>query len=82
MQFVNIVKPTHICNLDCTYCYNDDVRDQVMRPETLRRTVEHHRALVAEVDLHALAWHPCLALLHLGDELLLGHDLRSPLRRD
>ena len=46
MQFVNIVKPTHICNLDCTYCYNDDVRDPVMRAGTLHRTIEQTFAYV------------------------------------
>lgn len=40
MQLVNVIKPTHICNLNCTYCYNDDVRDPVMRPEVLERTID------------------------------------------
>ena len=39
MIFTNVVKPTHICNLACTYCYNDDVRDPVMRDETLERVI-------------------------------------------
>lgn len=39
MIFTNVVKPTHICNLNCTYCYNDDVRDPVMRDETLERVI-------------------------------------------
>jgi uncharacterized protein len=37
--FTNVIKPTHICNLACTYCYNDDVRDPIMRDETLDRVV-------------------------------------------
>jgi uncharacterized protein len=40
MELVNIIKPTHICNLACTYCYNDDVRDPVMKPKTLERIVQ------------------------------------------
>jgi uncharacterized protein len=39
MYLVNVIKPTHICNLACTYCYNDDVRDPIMRPEVLERTI-------------------------------------------
>lgn len=60
MQFVNIVKPTHICNLDCTYCYNDDVRDPVMRAETLRRTVEQTFAYVrghGSMSAAEFIWH-------------------------
>lgn len=40
MQFVNVVKPTHICNLSCKYCYNDDLRQPVMADSTLQRTIE------------------------------------------
>lgn len=39
MIFTNVVKPTHLCNLDCKYCYNDDVRDPIMRIETLERVI-------------------------------------------
>ena len=40
MEFTNVVKPTHLCNLDCTYCYNDDVRDPIMKDETLERVIK------------------------------------------
>jgi len=40
MAFVAIVKPTHICNLACTYCYNDDVRDPIMKDNTLNRVID------------------------------------------
>lgn len=40
MIFTNVVKPTHLCNLDCTYCYNDDVRDPVMSEATLARVID------------------------------------------
>ena len=40
MIFTNVVKPTHLCNLDCKYCYNDDVREPVMRRDTLDRVIE------------------------------------------
>lgn len=39
VYLVNVIKPTHICNLACTYCYNDDVRDPIMRPEVLERVI-------------------------------------------
>jgi uncharacterized protein len=37
--FSVVVKPTHLCNLSCTYCYNDDVRDPVMKPATVERLI-------------------------------------------
>jgi uncharacterized protein len=46
--FTNVIKPTHLCNLACTYCYNDDVRDPIMRPETLERTIEQTFSYVAD----------------------------------
>jgi serine-type anaerobic sulfatase-maturating enzyme len=39
MIFTNVIKPTHVCNLACTYCYNDDVRRPIMDDETLDRTI-------------------------------------------
>jgi len=48
MNFTNVIKPTHLCNLDCKYCYNDDVRDPVMRTETLDRTIEQTFSYVRE----------------------------------
>lgn len=40
LAFSNVIKPTHICNLACSYCYNDDLRDPIMREGTLLRTIE------------------------------------------
>jgi len=40
MRLVNVLKPTHICNLNCDYCYNDDERQPIMTIDTLRRTIE------------------------------------------
>lgn len=60
MIFVNVIKPTHICNLACKYCYNDDVRDPIMKDETLHRTIsetfEYARKMstVSQVDF---IWH-------------------------
>lgn len=40
LAFSNVIKPTHICNLACSYCYNDDLREPIMREGTLLRTIE------------------------------------------
>src|SRR4051812_34160329 len=39
MWFTNVVKPTHRCNLACTYCYNEDTRHPVMPDDILQRTI-------------------------------------------
>lgn len=60
MIFTNVVKPTHVCNLACTYCYNDDVRRPIMDDETLRRTIEQTFAYVgkhASQRLVNFIWH-------------------------
>lgn len=68
MQFVNIIKPTHICNLDCTYCYNDDVRDPIMKDGTLFRTIEQTFAYVRE---HT-AFTSCEFIWHGGEPTVAG----------
>ncbi|PHM73224.1 radical SAM protein [Xenorhabdus kozodoii] len=40
MQLVNIIKPTHRCNLACKYCYNEDIRHPVMTLEFLEKTIK------------------------------------------
>lgn len=60
MDLINIIKPTHICNLACTYCYNDDVREPVMRLETLDRIIEQTIKHARESDAFKAAefiWH-------------------------
>lgn len=60
MIFTAVVKPTHLCNLACTYCYNDDVRDPVMTTGTLERVVGQVFAYVRERAPERLAsfiWH-------------------------
>lgn len=39
MIFTNVIKPTHVCNLACRYCYNDDIRRPLMSEEILERLV-------------------------------------------
>lgn len=60
MNFTNVIKPTHLCNLACKYCYNDDVRDPVMRDEVLHRTVEQTFAYVRRFEqdrVVSFVWH-------------------------
>lgn len=40
MDFINIIKPTHICNIACSYCYNDDERRPVMTEHVLEDTIK------------------------------------------
>jgi uncharacterized protein len=58
--FTNVIKPTHLCNLACTYCYNDDVRRPVMADETLRRVIDQTFSYVrvhAPQRLVSFIWH-------------------------
>lgn len=60
MIFTNVVKPTHICNLACDYCYNEDVRDPVMKDSTLDRVIEQTYKYVRGTVPHRLVsfiWH-------------------------
>ncbi len=60
MIFTNVIKPTHLCNLACKYCYNDDVRDPVMRDETLERVIGQTFAYVSQKESDRLVdfiWH-------------------------
>ncbi len=47
MNLINVIKPTHICNLNCDYCFNDDVRQPIMSLQVLedstRETIEYAR---------------------------------------
>lgn len=60
MNFTNVIKPTHLCNLACKYCYNDDVRDPIMRDEVLHRTIEQTFSYVRRFEHHrtvSFVWH-------------------------
>jgi len=61
MRFLSVVKPTHICNLACAYCYNDDVRDPIMKPETLDRvisqSIQYTSKLPSAYDTVEFLWH-------------------------
>ncbi|NHB86896.1 dynobactin maturation radical SAM/SPASM protein DynA [Photorhabdus tasmaniensis] len=40
MNFINVIKPTHLCNLACSYCYNEDERRPVMNLTTLENVIK------------------------------------------
>ena len=68
MIFTHVVKPTHLCNLACKYCYNDDVRDPIMRPETLERVVR-------ETFAYSREFHPGRSvnfIWHGGEPMIAG----------
>lgn len=67
MSFTVVVKPTHICNLDCTYCYNDDIREPIMSTATLSATVK--RSLEYG---HSLGDGPVDFIWHGGEPLVAG----------
>lgn len=39
-MFTVVIKPTHICNLSCSYCFNDDVRNSIMDFRTLSNAIK------------------------------------------
>ena len=39
MHLTNIIKPTHLCNLACRYCYIEDSRDRIMTEDTLKNVI-------------------------------------------
>lgn len=69
-MFTNVVKPTHACNLACTYCYNEDERNKKMTLETLRavidRTSEHVVRHIKDRKVDFI-WHG-------GEPMLMGID--------
>lgn len=60
MWFTNIIKPTHKCNLNCSYCYNEDTRNAVMSLGLLRRTIEQTFQYAYSLDAETAVdfiWH-------------------------
>ncbi|HEX2062732.1 MAG TPA: dynobactin maturation radical SAM/SPASM protein DynA [Thermoanaerobaculia bacterium] len=70
MFFTNVVKPTHLCNLACKYCYNDDVRDPIMTAQTLERTIGQTFEYARRFDggrTVSFTWHG-------GEPMIAGRD--------
>lgn len=69
MNFTNVIKPTHICNLSCKYCYNEDARAPMMSHETLRRVVRETCTYVVEEGLPGVDF-----IWHGGEPMVAGID--------
>lgn len=80
MLFVNVIKPTHRCNLACKYCYNEDVRKPIMTLNILEKTIVniHQQAtltvenLMFQYDSFTLALFRCLHfVIHSGESVAI-----------
>ena len=70
MPFSNVIKPTHLCNISCSYCYNDDVRQPVMALDTLERTISQtfiYAQKIPEAGPIDFIWHG-------GEPMVAGFD--------
>jgi len=70
MDLIHIIKPTHVCNLACNYCYNDDARKPMMSLGVLER-------VISETFDYARRVRPftnVLFLWHGGEPTLAGID--------
>ncbi len=70
MLFVNVIKPTHRCNLACKYCYNEDVRKPIMTLDILEKTILEtfsYTKKVKEFTSIDFIWHG-------GEPMLAGLD--------
>lgn len=70
MKLINVVKPTHICNLNCNYCFNDDIRQPTMNSaileDAIRETFEYARNRPSFTSVE-FVWHG-------GEPLVIGID--------
>lgn len=69
LVFSNVIKPTHVCNLACTYCYNDDLREPMMREGTLLRTIEQTFSYVRSKSASLAEAH---FIWHGGEPMAVG----------
>ena len=83
MNFTNVIKPTHLCNLTCSYCYNEDTRAPVMPTDTLRRVVDetfHYCSTLAPYPHVDFIWHggePMIAGLDFFQEAVVAQRLAN-----
>ncbi len=68
MQLVNLIKPTHVCNLACTYCYNDDERAPMMSEAVLERTIQQ----TFEFASQAASYEEIEFFWHGGEPMTVG----------
>ncbi|WP_213989350.1 dynobactin maturation radical SAM/SPASM protein DynA [Sodalis sp. dw_96] len=70
MNFINVIKPTHICNLACTYCYNEDVRKPIMSKQTLQKLIYENFSYVRKMG----AFTGIEFIWHGGEPFIAGID--------
>lgn len=79
----NIIKPTHICNLACDYCFNEDPRDPIMTIKTLDRVIEQSFSYVSKQagnPFVSFIWHggePMVAKIGFYKEVIKLQNLHS-----
>jgi uncharacterized protein len=84
VNFSNVIKPTHLCNLACSYCFNEDTRAPIMERKTLTRVVEQTFAfcetkpLVTNIDF---IWHGGEPMIAGLDFFKIAVDLQSTYSR-
>lgn len=69
MNFVIVVKPTHICNIACSYCYNEDERKPIMDEDTLRRLIEEAVDYVSKLPS---SFNTIDMIWHGGEPMVVG----------
>ena len=81
MIFTNVIEPTHLCNLACTYCYNEDVREPIMTERTFDRVIEQTFAYVeahAPQRLVSFIWHMWPRLIGHTSPAILSRITLTP----
>lgn len=83
MKLINVIKPTHVCNLACSYCYNDDERRPFMDNKTLSRVIEQTFSLSKFINKYEsveFIWHggePLLAPLSFYNDVIQLQEQHS-----
>ncbi len=70
MNFINVIKPTYICNLACSYCYNEDVRKPIMSKDTLQKLIYENFSYVRKMS----AFSGLEFIWHGGEPFIAGLD--------
>lgn len=70
MRLTAIIKPTHLCNFSCKYCYNEDKRSPIMNSKTLQKMIKEFFAYIKATEGPSIIdfiWHG-------GEPLISGID--------
>jgi uncharacterized protein len=83
MIFTNVIKPTHLCNLACRYCYNEDERNSIMSEAIMKLVIQETFRYCREIDKNTCVdfiWHggePLLAGLDFFEKVIIAQQLYS-----